>query len=463
MKTYNLSPSEKNLVETFLKDSIGRTNDVCSFSKLIQETEDGCSISIDGQWGTGKTFFVKQSKLVLDALNPNVSFSESESAKRIKRKYEEIIGNQEDNPVPIVTVYYDAWQHDDEDDPLLSVVYEIMKDNYNNCSDEIVRIWVDILASIADVVSDRNITNLLKELKGKNIFEEQKENDDLSQIINRFLDSFLPERGNKLVVFIDELDRCSPVYAVKLLERIKHYFLNENVIFVFSVNAVELQKTIRKFYGDDFDACRYLDRFFDVRPSIPPFDIRRYLSCIGLSDSRNLRETVCFEVINQMNMEMREISHFMHMSKMAAFKFTDGDLRKVQRYNSIDNGVEKIIAFDVILPLAIGLKMNKSEDYEDFISGKNRMWLERILMSERIGDRVLGMLLAEGESYSNINGRVLVNKEDKIKALYTAVFVERYEGSKYQTVIGEAYFDKETKNSIIRAMGLISPFSDISV
>ena len=33
---------------------------------------------------------------------------------------------------PIVTAYYDAWQHDDEEDPILSLLYEIMKENYNN-------------------------------------------------------------------------------------------------------------------------------------------------------------------------------------------------------------------------------------------------------------------------------------------------------------------------------------------
>ena len=70
------------------------------------------------------------------------------------------------------------------------------------------------------------------------------------------------ERGNKLVIFIDELDRCNPAYAVKLLEQIKHYMEDDRIIFVFSVNINQLQHTIKHYYGNNFNATKYLDRFF---------------------------------------------------------------------------------------------------------------------------------------------------------------------------------------------------------
>lgn len=64
------------------------------------------------------------------------------------------------------------------------------------------------------------------------------------------------------MIFVDELDRCKPSFAVQLLERIKHYFGHEKITFVFSVNVSELQYTIKKFYGADFNGTRYLDNFF---------------------------------------------------------------------------------------------------------------------------------------------------------------------------------------------------------
>ena len=92
----------------------------------------------------------------------------------------------------------------------------------------------------------------------------------------------LPERGNRLVVFVDELDRCKPSYAVQLLERIKHYFSNDKVTVVFSINTKELQHSIRKFYGAEFDANKYLDRFFDYRISLPDADMDNYLALLSI-------------------------------------------------------------------------------------------------------------------------------------------------------------------------------------
>ena len=54
------------------------------------------------------------------------------------------------------------------------------------------------------------------------------------------------KHGDKLVIFIDKLDRCNPIYAIKLLERIKHFFDHENIIFIFSVNVNKLTNTISK-------------------------------------------------------------------------------------------------------------------------------------------------------------------------------------------------------------------------
>ncbi len=88
-------------------------------------------------------------------------------------------------------------------------------------------------------------------------------------MMSEFFTEILCERGNRLVIFIDELDRCKPTYAIKLLEQIKHYMMDDRITFVFSVNLEQLQHTIKCYYGADFDASRYLDRFFDFRIDWP--------------------------------------------------------------------------------------------------------------------------------------------------------------------------------------------------
>lgn len=59
------------------KDSLGRNNAIYKFIRLLLSIEDATNISIDGDWGSGKTFFVKQLKLVLEAYNSNFKSSKN--------------------------------------------------------------------------------------------------------------------------------------------------------------------------------------------------------------------------------------------------------------------------------------------------------------------------------------------------------------------------------------------------
>ena len=65
-----------------------------------------------------------------------------------------------------------------------------------------------------------------------------------------------------LFIFIDELDRCRPTYAIEMLETIKHIFDLKGVVFVVATDREQLQHSIRAIYGDGFDSQRYLERFF---------------------------------------------------------------------------------------------------------------------------------------------------------------------------------------------------------
>ena len=70
-------------------------------------------------------------------------------------------------------------------------------------------------------------------------------------------------------VLVDELDRCRPTYAVSLLERIKHFFDVDDVVFVIATDTAQLQHSIRGAYGGEFDGERYLRRFFDLTYRFP--------------------------------------------------------------------------------------------------------------------------------------------------------------------------------------------------
>lgn len=72
-----------------------------------------------------------------------------------------------------------------------------------------------------------------------------------------------------LFVFVDELDRCRPDYAIELLEGIKHLFGVKGIYFVVATNIAQLSHSVKAIYGNDFDGSRYLKRFFDLEYTLP--------------------------------------------------------------------------------------------------------------------------------------------------------------------------------------------------
>ena len=65
MKSNELVPNKENLISTLIKDPIGRSSDVFKFVEMLNSLEGGFSIALDSKWGSGKTFFVKQTQLLI--------------------------------------------------------------------------------------------------------------------------------------------------------------------------------------------------------------------------------------------------------------------------------------------------------------------------------------------------------------------------------------------------------------
>lgn len=57
MNSFELIPTEENLIHTLDKDLLKRNKDLVRFYDLILAQEGDSSIAIDGRWGSGKTFF----------------------------------------------------------------------------------------------------------------------------------------------------------------------------------------------------------------------------------------------------------------------------------------------------------------------------------------------------------------------------------------------------------------------
>lgn len=261
MKQFEIMPTEENLIETINKDTIDRNKDIVFFYRILQAQESASAIAIDGRWGSGKTFFVRQTKLAINALNP---YSNMDNQQRTKVTAKLPIKKNAENENNSIAVYYDAWENDNDTEPILSLIYEITKQLSVDFSLSDVSV-VKIAGAIVEAISGHNVNGIKDALTSEDPFTKFKEQKKIEENIKLFFKELLAERGNRLVIFIDELDRCKPTFAVHLFEQIKHYIFDDRITFVFSINLEQLQHTIKHYYGADFDACRYLDRFFDLR------------------------------------------------------------------------------------------------------------------------------------------------------------------------------------------------------
>lgn len=95
-----------------------------------------------------------------------------------------------------------------------------------------------------------------------NLIDKIESLESIKSVLKDVFNQIINEHADKLIIFIDELDRCNPKYAISVLERIKHFFQDDRIIFVYSTNKSQLVHTIKKFYGNDFDASGYLNKFF---------------------------------------------------------------------------------------------------------------------------------------------------------------------------------------------------------
>lgn len=83
-----------------------------------------------------------------------------------------------------------------------------------------------------------------------------------------------------LFIFVDELDRCRPNFAVEVLEVVKHLFDVPGVYFVIATHIEQLAASINVLYGEKFDSRQYLKRFFHqeyVLPDPEPLKFVQYL------------------------------------------------------------------------------------------------------------------------------------------------------------------------------------------
>ena len=440
MKKSVLLPTDENLILTIREDALDRNADLNSFCQLLSHSNSMNSIALDGRWGSGKTFFVKQCALLINAKNSlsNIDKDIAESILKVAKQSNSFEGLTDNK---LLAVYFDGWENDSNEDPILALIYRIVQQLDLKTNGFDLNHLVHILGTIGDAITGRPITSVFECLNERNIFDEIRKHEDLETTIKKFFEEILFEKAEQLIIFVDELDRCRPSYAVRLLERIEHYFINDRITFVFSVNLEQLQHTIKNFYGNDFDACRYLDRFFDLRLSLPPINTTKYYNYLNLSNNI-VGDRVLMRIQQTFNMSIREFCKFY-------------DLVKVSRMKSNFNDMEDFM-FKYVVTLCLALKIINIDLHEEFMHGKNEQPLLDLYDND-FGTHICELLLNDDEMLENprvddvvhVYIKKEVKQKEKLSELYNVIFKRNYINEE-RVRLGQFTFNKITKDFVYK-------------
>ncbi|MFA0815312.1 MAG: P-loop NTPase fold protein [Anaerofustis sp.] len=253
-----------------VNDKLGRKQFAVNLMNIVNQwnvTEhesDSLVFSIDASWGAGKSCFLHMWKNML-----------------LSNEYED---------KNYAVAFYNAWENDDSENAFIPLLYALKEIDSQSQKEELkgkaaaflktcgIALLKDgikklIGTEISEIVSkliDAGGEGLKESLnkKSESFFNEYDGYVKMKQEFKTSLEELIPE-GGKLIIFVDELDRCRPTFAVETLEIVKHFFDSENVVFIFAVDLEQLSHSIATMYGAGMDSAGYLRRFFDVNMNIP--------------------------------------------------------------------------------------------------------------------------------------------------------------------------------------------------
>jgi len=273
---------ELNTNDIWGDDKLDRKQVAEKFTNLVESITEPFVISINAQYGMGKTYFLERWQQQL----PDDKFA---------------------------TLFFNAWQTDFHEHAFLPFIHslitqikekKLLKDN-PDALNRFENVCKAIFSSIAinamtlytgglvnsDTIKDG--TKAAATFENTDIFEDFTKRQENLDKFKTILKEIVEVLGLKLVIFVDELERCRPTYAVELLESIKHLFDIPGIIFILGIDRSQLKYTVAKLYGREMDSDGYLRRFIDIELNLPTPSVNNYIR--QLYDNYKLDEFLTYE------------------------------------------------------------------------------------------------------------------------------------------------------------------------
>lgn len=242
-------------------------NGLCDF---ITTCTAPMTISIQGDWGTGKTSIMQMTR---DRLGSNIH-----------------------------KVWFNTWQFSQfnmgEQLPILfmSKLISEIEDGKDASKSKTKEILGNVLRVSAGMIAGHlsNGTMSLDAVGGLLSTDFLSEFEKLKEEFQKLVNAKAKGKNDKVVIFVDDLDRLAPGRAVELLEVLKIFLDCEKCVFVLAIDYGVVSRGVKEKYGNDFGDEKgksFFDKIIQVPFKMPVanYNISSYVkSCfeeIGISVS----------------------------------------------------------------------------------------------------------------------------------------------------------------------------------
>ena len=214
-------------------DRLGREPRVEALCNVLARVEGSAVVSVDGGFGSGKTAFLKMCAATL----------------RLRG---------------VFVVEFDAWRQGHTGEPLVDLVSALMQRS-SKTAERLKRVAVGLAWRLAGaatsglVARDDHVEN-----GDASEFDRWVDIDERKSEFKKLLAEMVMANDDRVVLFIDELDRCLPEHAVGMLSVARDLLDVPGVVIVLGVNHSELCHRVRSVHGAGCDAEMYLRRFVDL-------------------------------------------------------------------------------------------------------------------------------------------------------------------------------------------------------
>jgi predicted KAP-like P-loop ATPase len=258
--------------------------------ELIKESEDRpISIGIHGDWGAGKSSVL------------------------------EMVEDEFDSAKDIECIKFNGWKHQGFEDAKIALMSAIVSTLIEKrklseiCADKIKKIWkninwlsvaktagsfalsaatgvppIGILTSAVDTLKsnicdkdkvEKTIENIGCFLNDAKIFEDTSMTKEFAEFQKSFSELLKESSVKKLVVLIDDLDRCLPEVTIETLEAVRLFMFSNSTAFVIAADETMIEYAVKRHFPDLVDADknnigkefskRYLEKLIQIPFRLP--------------------------------------------------------------------------------------------------------------------------------------------------------------------------------------------------